>query len=272
VYHDVFIRREFLSEFISNATNELLIGYYQKYYTAIILSAVCTAIAMVSSKSFWIRIVTMIGSFIAFIPITQLPPVAVWAGTFLPTLMHVYLFTGLFILYGALKSNSMPGYLSLIVFALCTTVIFLITYVPQGVLLSQYVRDAMNNTGFSGVNSEFIKLLKGSDNINNFDLFESRRGYMVQRFVAFAYTYHYLNWFSKTEVIKWHLVPKKWLIGSIVIWVSSVVLYVLDYRTGLIALFFLSLLHVFLEFPLNIKSVKGIFEEAFRLLKWGKAA
>jgi hypothetical protein len=28
--------------------------------------------------------------------------------------------------------------------------------------------------------------------------------FKVQSFIAFAYTYHYLNWFSKTSIIKWN--------------------------------------------------------------------
>jgi hypothetical protein len=84
---------------------------------------------------------------------------------------------------------------------------------------------------------------------------------MVQRFIAFAYTYHYLNWYSKTEIIKWHKVPLKWLVVSVAIWMASIALYIYDFRTGLVALFFLSLLHVFLEFPLNFRSIVGIKEE-----------
>jgi hypothetical protein len=78
------------------------------------------------------------------------------------------------------------------------------------------------------------------------------------RLIAFAYTYHYLNWFSKTSVIKWYAVPKKWLISIVLIWVFSVALYAYDYVTGLKALLFLSMLHVFLEFPLNFRSFQII--------------
>jgi hypothetical protein len=86
------------------------------------------------------------------------------------------------------------------------------------------------------------------------------------RFIAFAYTYHYLNWFSKTSVIKWHLVSKKSLLITIGIWLLSVAIYAYDYSLGMNVLFFLSFLHVFLEFPLNIVSFTGIGKEmlAFR--------
>jgi hypothetical protein len=78
------------------------------------------------------------------------------------------------------------------------------------------------------------------------------------RLIAFAYTYHYLNWFSKTSVIKWHEVPKAWLITTAMLWIGSVILYYVDYMLGLQALLLLSMLHVFLEFPLNFRSMQGI--------------
>ena len=81
------------------------------------------------------------------------------------------------------------------------------------------------------------------------------------RFIAFANTYHYLNWFSKTEVIKWHQVPRKQLLTVLLLWVASVALYAYDYYVGLVALYFLSMLHVLLEFPLNYRSFIGIYEE-----------
>ncbi len=84
-------------------------------------------------------------------------------------------------------------------------------------------------------------------------------GIKVQIFIAFCYTYHYLNWFSKTTVIGWGkaLSTKKFAL-TIIIWCGSILLYWYDNRTGFVALFFLSIVHVVLEFPLNIRSVKGI--------------
>ena len=78
---------------------------------------------------------------------------------------------------------------------------------------------------------------------------------------------NHLNWFSKTSVIKWHLVPKKTLIITLVIWLISISLYIYEYNLGLKVLFFLSFLHVFLEFPLNIVSFTGIGKE---LASFGK--
>ena len=84
---------------------------------------------------------------------------------------------------------------------------------------------------------------------------------MEMRFIAFAYTYHYLNWFSKTSVIKWHEVPKLRLVFVLVAWLTAIVIYIYDYSLGFMVMYLLSFLHVLLEFPLNYKTVLGIVKE-----------
>lgn len=46
---------------------------------------------------------------------------------FLPTLVHVFVFTGAFILVGALKGRSLSGILSLVVFAACAISLFVLS-------------------------------------------------------------------------------------------------------------------------------------------------
>ena len=124
---------------------------------------------------------------------------------------------------------------------------------------------------FSVLNHYILNVFQ-LDHLASFDqkafnvVFNSENGFMVMRFIAFAYTYHYLNWFSKTSIIKWHQVEKKYLIATLAIWLLALGIYAKDYQTGLKFLFFLSVLHVFLEFPLNFKTfidigkeVKGVF-------------
>jgi hypothetical protein len=105
-----------------------------------------------------------------------------------------------------------------------------------------------------------------SDNVEEV-VYQTNAGFIVMRFIAFSYTYHYLNWFSKTSIIEWHKVPKKTLLINMGLWVFSVVLYVIDYNIGLKALYFISFLHVFLEFPLNIVSFQGIFKSILPVKK-----
>jgi hypothetical protein len=78
-----------------------------------------------------------------------------------------------------------------------------------------------------------------------------------------------LNWFSKTEVIRWHQVPKLRFAAVILLWVVASVFYTYDYSLGLSLLFFLSFSHVLLEFPLNIISIVGIGKESLAIMKNG---
>ncbi len=82
----------------------------------------------------------------------------------------------------------------------------------------------------------------------------------IASFLAFAYTYHYLNWFSKTSIIEWHAVTWKRALVIGILYATSVGLYLYDYATGFIVLLSLSFLHVVLEFPLNFKTIYGVYQ------------
>jgi hypothetical protein len=100
-------------------------------------------------------------------------------------------------------------------------------------------------------------------------IYYSEVGIMLMRFIAFAYLYHYLNWFSKTEIIRWHKVPKVRFLAVILTWLAACGFYAYDYSLGLSLLFFLSFSHVLLEFPLNIISIVGIGTESLSIFKNG---
>jgi hypothetical protein len=114
---------------------------------------------------------------------------------------------------------------------------------------------------FERVNFAIARLLRFESLQVSSDLYNTLGGTMIMRFVAFAYTYHYVNWLSKTSVIKWHKVPTSFVVITLVMWSASMGLYVVDYRLGIAVLGFFSLLHVFLEFPLNYHSFSGIGKE-----------
>jgi hypothetical protein len=189
----------------------------------------------------------------------ELPLSLILFGLLLPTLIHVFIFTGLFILYGALKNKSLVGYLSLIVFISCSIVFFFVNPSLLGVTDDAYLRAKSqlattisfslgNLLGFSGFGS--------IENIYSSDL-----GVALLRFVAFSYTYHYLNWFSKTSLINWHKVSRFRLTALIALWIFFVSVYAMDFRLGLIILSLLSIWHVILEFPLNYQTIWGIGNE-----------
>ena len=258
----------------------------------------------------------------------------------LPTLIHVYVFTGLFMLYGALKSRSKTGLISVATFIIIPIILVFYTPVnPKTNFLSDFGKKAYyaDGDGFFYTNVSILdhfKLIdeplltnkqyldsvvnkKSADNqipvaeraritdslknklAENFivpnqeseyynkpipvkfaipintkeyywnTIFFSTFGIMLMRFIAFAYLYHYLNWFSKTEVIRWHKVPKIRFALVIGLWLTACGLYAYDYALGLSFLFFLSFSHVLLEFPLNIVSIVGIGKETLSILKNG---
>lgn len=186
------------------------------------------------------------------------PLSAIVIGSFVPTLIHVYLFTVFFMAYGAIKSKSKYGIYSIIAMLLVPVVLYFIDIEPGRHGLEGPVEKAYIESGFALLNARLAGLfgwIEGRD----FDII-SQIGLKIQIFVAFAYTYHYLNWFSKTSVIGWkQAMSQRSSILIFVIWAAAVGLYMYDYKTGLTALFFLSFLHVLLEFPLNFISIREVF-------------
>ena len=258
----------------------------------------------------------------------------------LPTLIHVYVFTGLFMLFGALKSRSKTGLMSVGAFIILPIIlIFVIPVKPKTNYISAYGKEAYyaDGDGFFYTNvsimdhfdltkvpnltnkqyldsivnkkspsnqlpaaerkriSDSLSTMLSADfivpnqeneyymkpipvnkaipvNPKDFywsSVFFSTVGIMLMRFIAFAYMYHYLNWFSKTEVIRWHKVPKIRFAAVLLIWLAACGLYAYNYALGLSFLFFLSFTHVLLEFPLNMVSIVGIGKETMSIVKNG---
>jgi len=201
-------------------------------------------------------------------------PSTVFAMLWLPTLVHVFVFTGLFVLYGTLKNRSATGWLSLLVFVGCGVATLLLPVGNLGYEASAYVHEAYTGTmgqmharllATSGLSAGAVGEVASSGAFAPFPslqaMLQNDVSVQLGRFVAFAYTYHYLNWFSKTSVIRWHQVPRPRLIAAVVVWLGSVALYFVDYEVGLRWLFLLSLLHVTLEFPLDWKTLLAIPRE-----------
>ena len=238
----------------------ILIQGLSDYSTAFIFLAFSSAFFMVLVKKRRIRYLLMTAMIIPAYLLGNVESYETWFAVFLPTIVHVCLFTALFMLFGAMKSKSFSGYLSVGVYIVCVLLIFSVSYDPRKYIITDYVLSAFKKSGFSTLNYNLWEMLAPTREKDFF--LNSRFALKIQAFIAFSYTYHYLNWFSKTEVIQWHKVPKAWLVLTAVVWIGSVALYRYDYQVGLMALFFLSMLHVFLEFPLNVQSIIGIGKES----------
>ena len=178
-------------------------------------------------------------------------------GLYVPTLIHVYFFTGAFMLFGALKDKNVSGYLAFIVFLACPVLLCLLF-------------PAWHNTtsGWAITNyGDFGRLNSITLRNPRMDVFNNPLSIILTRLIAFAYTYHYLNWFSKTRIINWHKMTIKRSVIIGIVWAASVGLYFYNYRIGIKWLFMLSLAHVILEFPLNHRSFLGIGRELGRRMK-----
>ncbi|PYJ00405.1 MAG: hypothetical protein DME25_20860 [Verrucomicrobia bacterium] len=144
--------------------------------------------------------------------------------------------------YGTLRSRSGWGYFNLVSMVLAVLVIAIYPVRTESLQLSDSVVQLTLASAFHQINY-LINHWFGTMQDNKADL-GSPAFFKVQSFIAFAYTYHYVNWFSKTSIIKWHQVEKKKFVFSAVLWVVSLALYEVDYRLGFAAVAVLSLLFV----------------------------
>jgi hypothetical protein len=199
---------------------------------------------------------------LAFAALNTIGLLVVLVATFVPTLVHVYLFTGFFIIFGALKERSRSGYLAFAVFLLCPLICLLVNpwkHDPGAYAALSYFKN------FSPLNMTILGVdtphTRAEGEFAGQQVFLSHAGLVVMRFIAFAYTYHYLNWFSKTSVIRWHEVGKRRLAAIASLWIALVGVYIYDYSLGFRVLFCLSFMHIYLEFPLNHLSIMGTFRE-----------
>lgn len=239
------------------------------YSTSLIICVVVYSLCLVFSGR---TILSLIAGFVSLFLALALKADRIFVliltfGILLPTIIHVFLFTGFFVLQGALKNKSLTGFLSLIVFIGCALSFIFIR--PQNNELLSIAEKGYIQKYFIIINHSLAELF-GIDFVKKSeDIFQKPALVAVQRFIAFAYTYHYLNWFSKTSVIKWHEVSKgrMWLI--LFLWVFSVACYYIDFRLGFMLLFLLSMLHVFLELPLNVHSVRGISQSLKHIFSVG---
>lgn len=209
--------------------------------------AIVAAAGMVWLRRIFHKIVLATLGLICAAIVCRVDGIALFFALFVPSLVHVYLFTGAFIIYGNLKSRSRSGWLSVIVFIACGG-IFFVTDLPVSGPVTDYIRQSMDRLAV--IPREFITLFGMDANAQTFT--------NVMRFIAFAYTYHYLNWFTKTRVIGWADISRKRAAMIIGLWLLSIGVFAIDYRIGVSALFTLSLVHVFLEFPLNHRTFASI--------------
>jgi hypothetical protein len=164
-------------------------------------------------------------------------------GVFLPTVGHVGFFTLCFLLQGALRRGGKAGVVSALFWIGAVLTIFL--FPPAAKALSNpWARpprefwESLATATSSGFSSSLTA---------------------AYSFLTFCYTYHFLNWFTKTEILKWHLISPQRGLWILIIYAGGIVLCFQNYFLGYMLLLLpLSVLHVMLEFPLDVQVISGL--------------
>jgi hypothetical protein len=167
-------------------------------------------------------------------------------GILLPTLIHVSLFTLVFMTLGAYRSGSKAQAVLVVVYLMAIGIILV---VPPSAATQIPAFAKAGQEYFGNVGPALGRLL-GVANL--------RLDTRLTSLLAFVYTYHYLNWFIKADVIRWAEIPRLRLVLVVAASVASTALYFYDYAFGFTALLALSLVHVVLEFPLNSLALRQL--------------
>ena len=122
-------------------------------------------------------------------------------GILLPTLIHVSLFTLVFMTLGAYRAGSKAQALLVIVYLVAIGIILV---VPPSAATQIPAFTKAGQEYFGNVGPALGRLL-GIANL--------RLDTRLTSLLAFVYTYHYLNWFIKADVIRWSRMPRARLIG-----------------------------------------------------------
>ena len=222
---------------------------FTKFYIPIMILTLSFTVAMTLFKTYKEKVLIIFAGLI-IAALTTKNTAYVIILLFLPTLIHVYVFTAGFILNGAIKNHSVPGYATFALLILCGICFFL----PQPFIIQPITAHFVlhNANYFQNMVDLFIKTFR----------LENNNQHIIQtiRFIAFAYSYHYLNWVSKTGIIRWHEISGKRLRILTYIYLFSISLYLYNYGLGFVVLLSLSFLHVILELPLDVLMFKNIFQ------------
>ena len=223
----------------------------------ILILAFWSAMVLTLTEKGWLRNMGCMIGLVFFVLANLFPSNVVMVGAMLPTIIHVYVFTALFMVFGATKNKSVIGFLTAGL-VLAVPIFISIADVDKNLyVISDWTKDTFVLSNFHLLNLDLAKLFGLADGTSFF--FYGSWELKMQRFIAFAYIYHYLNWFSKTAIIGWHKGlsgGRVWIV--LILWSGLVCLFWIDYQLGFYSVLSLSFLHVVLEFPLNAISAKGI--------------
>ena len=167
-------------------------------------------------------------------------------GILIPTLIHVSLFTLVFMTLGAIKAKSRVQAALVIVYLVAIAAILLAPPTAE-IRIASFAKAAQDYFGNVGPALSRLFGIRGL-----------QLDVRLTSLLAFAYTYHYLNWFIKADVIRWANIPRSRLALVIAASAASTALYFYDYAFGFTFLLALSLVHILLEFPLDSLALRQL--------------
>ena len=187
------------------------------------------------------------------IMVARWPALAV-LGVLLTTLIHVSVFTLIFMVLGAWRAHSV--FQAALVAVYLVGIALILAVPPWGVTVIPTFAPVARD--YFGTVPLALGALSGVPGL--------RLDPRLTGLLSFVYTYHYLNWFIKAEIINWADIPRsRWvLVGAVS--AASTGLYFYDYALGFSVLLALSLLHVVLEFPLNALAARQLGDMIGRAL------
>jgi hypothetical protein len=164
----------------------------------------------------------------------------------LPTFIHVSIFTLIFMSLGAIRSRSVAQ--AFIVGAYLAAIAAILVVPPSTrMLIPEFAR--LGEYYFGPVAPQLGSLF-GQPDLQ----FAGR----VTGLLSFVYTYHYLNWFIKADVIRWARMPRGRLAAVAVLSVAATAFCFYNYTWGITVLLVVSLAHVLLEFPLDTIAIREL--------------
>ena len=167
-------------------------------------------------------------------------------GILIPTLIHVSLFTLVFMTLGAIKAKSRVQGALVIVYLVAIAAILLAPPTAE-IRIASFAKAAQDYFGNVG---PALSRLFGIPGLQ----LDTR----LTSLLAFVYSYHYLNWFIKADVIRWADIPRSRLLMVIAASAASTALYFYDYAFGFTFLLAPSLVHILLEFPLDSMALRQL--------------
>ena len=215
------------------------------WFGFVVWAAFVASALLTTTTAMQATVLTAVAVGVTIVLATQGSSLAV-LGILLPTLIHVSLFTLIFMALGAYRSGSKLQ-AALVVVYLAAIAVILVEPPTAAMQIPAFAKAAQDY--FGNVGPALGRLL----GIAHLQL-DTR----LTSLLAFVYTYHYLNWFIKADVIRWADIPRLRLVLVIAASAASTALYFYNYAYGFTALLALSLLHVTLEFPLNALALRQL--------------